>query len=134
MYNFFLCWVIFSNCECSWGLKFIPNMRQISREVDLWKSPKMFFKNVIFWLKKSNFFNLHTLSSRAAKKYGGPHAACGPHFNHVCYKLSCVFLNSRRHFNVITLRLRINVNTILIENYFIFWKKAKNRNGNIHNS
>ena len=61
---------IFSNFECSWGRKFIPNMRQISRgrgvqnyfenfSAYLCKSqevPKMFFKDVIFWLKKSYFF------------------------------------------------------------------------------
>jgi len=29
---------------------------------------------------------LFTLSSRAAKKSGGPHVARGPHFGHVCYK------------------------------------------------
>ncbi len=64
---------IFSNLECSRGRKLIPDMKQIGgggrggRVVQnyfenfsayLCKSqevPKMFFKNVIFWLKKSYF-------------------------------------------------------------------------------
>jgi hypothetical protein len=60
---------------------------------DLLKSQevtKMFFKNVIFWLKKSNFLKKivsgewYTLSSRASKKVWRAACGPGPHFGHVC--------------------------------------------------
>ncbi len=96
---------IFSNFECSWGRKVIPNMKHICRggrgvqnyfenvSAYLCKSPEvpiMFFKNVIFWLKKSNFLKKCRVGNQILKaqgppkKSGGPHAARGPHFGHVC--------------------------------------------------